>query len=195
MKQGEPRGLGLSSPPRRGNLIELIRVHRLGSLGAKRSRFFALTPSPSSHAVGEGCRGARRFALLRVLPVGEGRRGARWCALLRVPPGDEGCRGEQRFALLRVPPRPPFGRGGHRGEGKPNSMQGGQPLSPPCFLWGKGADTQVCPYRITSDADAARAGSPARCPTPAYSQAQAQPRRCRGGRCKFLHRRRPEPRR
>jgi hypothetical protein len=30
-----------------GCAIGMIRVHRLGSLGAKRSRFFALTPSPS----------------------------------------------------------------------------------------------------------------------------------------------------
>ena len=41
------RGGSRGSSPVHGGGWELIRVHRLGSLGAKRSRFFALTPSPS----------------------------------------------------------------------------------------------------------------------------------------------------
>jgi hypothetical protein len=45
---GEPRRAPTRFPlPAGGNLKELIRVHRLSSLCARRARFFALTPSPS----------------------------------------------------------------------------------------------------------------------------------------------------
>ena len=48
-------------------VIGMIRQHRLGSPWAGSARFSALTP-PLFHAVGEGYRGARRCALLRVPP-------------------------------------------------------------------------------------------------------------------------------
>ena len=48
LREGNRVGHVGSVPPAcRGNLKELIRVHRLSSLCARRARFFALTPSPS----------------------------------------------------------------------------------------------------------------------------------------------------
>jgi len=97
----------------------------LSLLCAGLARFFALTPHPLSHRVGEGCRGARRCALMRVPPrplAGEGDKGGegntaplpqRFCAepkftkvrinenpLLKVPPAR---RGNRVGAPLTVP--------------------------------------------------------------------------------------------
>jgi len=67
------------------------------------AHFCSPHPQPLSHAVGAGCRGARR------------------CALQRVPLSHAvgaGCRGARRCALQRVPPLPQAGEGDKGGEGK-----------------------------------------------------------------------------
>ena len=127
--------------------------------------FFCPHPQPLSHAVGEGCRGAQRGALLRVLPGDEGRRGARWCALLRVPLETRGVGAHGGAPCCAFPLARPAGEGDTGGEGKPNSMRGGQPLSPPCFLVGKGGRHAGLPLRDYTN----RKGRVYNCPPPAGS--------------------------
>ena len=93
-------------------------------------------PQPLSHAVGEGCRGARRCDLRRIPPrppAGEGDKGGEGTLLEFTVCGartlfcphpqplshavGEGCRGARRCDLRRIPPRPPAGEGDKGGEG------------------------------------------------------------------------------
>ena len=70
--------VGSVPPACRGNLKELIRVHRLSSLCAGRARFFALTPSPSPTAWerGVGAHGGAPCSAFPPLPQG-GERGTK----------------------------------------------------------------------------------------------------------------------